>query len=295
MVMQINTKKTIEKCPYTSIINEPPTTDHAMTFYKFSFVEEGTADVVLTNKYNKNQKEEIPLGVHSVCLIRPFDFIQYKNCSLPHYTHRDIYFDEKLMKECCDFFDPDLFMSILKLEFPPVFNISSTSLVSITEDLGFLNSQKRNKKLDVIHKGVIASLLLQYYNSQMQKRVYPAWINKLLRDIEQEEFVVKPVEEMVASTFYSHGYVNREFKKYMGITLKQYVINAKLKMAYVMLSTSSLSLETISKRLHFTSVSNLVSVFKNKYGITPAKFRKQQRSVINLDTYTEWGDYLTKN
>lgn len=293
--MQINTKQTIEKCSYTSIIRQPPENVHAMTFYKFSFVEEGKIDITLYNKYDKNKKETVPLGVHSVCLIRPFDFIEYKNGSYPHYAHRDIYFDEKLMKECCDFFDPKLFMSILKLEYPPVFNISSTALVSIAENLGFLNTQKRTKKLDVIHKGVIASLLLQYYNSQMQKKVYPAWINKLLRDIEQEEFVVKPVEEMVASTFYSHGYVNREFKKYMGITLKQYVIYAKLKMAYVMLSTSDLSLENIAKRLHFTSVSNLVSVFKSKYGITPAKFRKQQRSMINLDTYTEWGDFLTNN
>lgn len=293
--MQINTKKTIEKCPYTSIIFEPPETAHAMTFYKFSFIEEGSTDIIFTNKYNKNKKETVNLGVHSVVLIRPFDFIQYKNESSPRYAHRDIYFDEKLMKECCDFFDPDLFMSILKLEYPPVFNISSTALVSIAENLGFLNTQKKNPKLDVVHKGVIASLLLQYYNSQMQKRVYPTWINALLRNIEQEDFVVKPVEEMVASTFYSHGYVNREFKKYLGITLKQYVINSKLKMAYVMLSTSDLSLEAISKRLHFTSVSNLVSVFREKFGITPAKFRKQQRSMINLDTYTEWGDFLTKN
>ena len=35
---------------------------------------------------------------------------------------------------------------------------------------------------------------------------------KLLSYLQNEEFLVKPLEEIILSTNYSHGYVSREFK-----------------------------------------------------------------------------------
>ena len=51
--MMICTKKTIEKCPYTSVIQGPPEEPHCNTFFKITFVEHGEADI---DFYKKDKK-----------------------------------------------------------------------------------------------------------------------------------------------------------------------------------------------------------------------------------------------
>ena len=152
--------------------------------------------------------------------------------------------------------------------------------------------KKKSEKLDIIHKTLVCEFLAQHRIRKSVNTIFPKWISGLLRKLEDKDFVALSVEEMVKTTNYSHGYVTREFKKYMGCSIKQYIIRKRLGVATVLLTTTDLSIEEISDSLSFSTVSNFINTFKKRYHITPAKYRKMYGSLIQLDTYQEWGDLV---
>lgn len=291
--MMICTKKTIENCPYTSVVLEPPLEPHCNTFFKITFVEHGDASIDFYKKDKDNfVNKKITSG--SAFIVRPFEVNDYHIKSKGNYTHHDIYADEKLFKECCDCLDPELFKKILFSKEPFMFELSGSAVIATCEILSLLRSNEITNEKNAIHKGVVISMLSNAFANQIKQDYYPLWIKGLLRSISSEEILVLPISEIIKTTNYSHGYVNREFKKYLGMSLKKYVIKEKLSLAATLLATSDISLSEIVDRLRFTTLSNFINVFREQYNVTPAKFRKEKSSHIDHDTYTEWNEFVKR-
>ena len=87
------------------------------------------------------------------------------------------------------------------------------------------------------------------------------------------------VDAIATSTNYTHEYVSRKFKYYMGKSLKQYVNQARLAQAALLLATSDFSIEEIAFKSGFPSCSNFINAFKKEYGITPGKYRQEYSTV----------------
>lgn len=74
---------------------------------------------------------------------------------------------------------------------------------------------------------------------------------------------------------YSESYIYHCFKFHMGITLSQYIKEIRLKYIEYYLKTSNYSLQTIANLVGLESLSYLNRIFKEKYAITPIKFKKR--------------------
>lgn len=74
---------------------------------------------------------------------------------------------------------------------------------------------------------------------------------------------------------YCEKHLRNIFKKNMGISPKQYVLNMKMKQACNMLSESSISIEELSYNLGFSSPYHFSNAFKKLIGISPSEYRKQ--------------------
>ena len=292
--MELYTAQTIRRCPYVSHILVPPTVVHQSTFFVLTIIEKGEACVEFFSKDGKSSKT-INVKENYCFFIYPFSPIIYKSYS-KSFSCRDVYLDEKTMKECCDFLSEGLYDKLLDLPFAPAFKLSPSSVIFMAECTSALVGEKISERKNLLHKSLVSLLISQYVASKTANNVFPKWINGFLRRLDDDEFVTKSVEEMVKSTNYSHGYVNREFKKYLGCSIIQFIIRRKLDNSTVLLTTTDYSVETISDMLNFSNVSNFINVFKKRYGLTPAKYRKLHGSSIQIDTYQEWGDttYLNK-
>ena len=66
-----------------------------------------------------------------------------------------------------------------------------------------------------------------------------------------------------------------DFLKETGITIKDFITDAKIRTAENMLRYSDFSYSDISHTLGFSSQSAFISVFKKANGITPKKYREQ--------------------
>ena len=286
--MEIYTKETIKKCPYTSHILVPPELPHQTTFFVISLIEKGEATIEFFEKNGKGTKT-VDVKENTCFICRPFAPILYKSWS-KSFSCRDIYLDERTMIECCNFLQKGLYDELLDLDFQPVFKLSAPTLIYFAESTSALTGEKTSPDRDAILKSLVCSILTQYNISKASENVYPVWINGFLRTLDDEELLNVSIEKLVKTTNYSHGYVNREFKKYIGCSIKQFIIRKKIDKATILLATTDYSIEEISNMLHFSNVSNLINLFKQRYGVTPAKYRKLHCSAIQLDTYQEWGE-----
>ena len=285
--------RTIEKCPYTSIIPTPPIEEHKSTFVVASIIEKGEATVEFMSKSGKKSKT-VSIKENTCFVVMPFSPIVFKSFTNKKYTQRNIHIDERTFKECCDIVDPNLFSKFLLSEYPIVFSLSGPTSNFISESCSMMMGESDATK-EKLHKCCIFSILSAYISNMTKNVNLPLWLRALLRRLEEVSFLTLKVKDIIISTNYSHGYINREFKKYMNISLKQYITKKKLEIASTMIVKTNLSLQEISDTLNFCTVSSLISAFKDTYGMTPAKYRKQNNANINLDSYIEWGETAEDN
>lgn len=71
----------------------------------------------------------------------------------------------------------------------------------------------------------------------------------------------------------SRSHLSREFKKYTGTKLKEYIIKKKIETAKNMILYSNYDISFISELFAFSSQSHFSTVFKKEYGVTPKKYR----------------------
>ena len=74
---------------------------------------------------------------------------------------------------------------------------------------------------------------------------------------------------------YSRSYICHTFKKETGLTLSEYITDVRLKRIAYYLKTTNYSLREIADLVGIESLSYMNKIFKKKYALTPAKYRKK--------------------
>lgn len=75
----------------------------------------------------------------------------------------------------------------------------------------------------------------------------------------------------------SEEHFRKQFTKIYGISPKQYIINIRLNMAKQLLSEGTLKINAISEKCGFSNPYHFCRLFKDKTGITPSEYMKQNR------------------
>lgn len=74
----------------------------------------------------------------------------------------------------------------------------------------------------------------------------------------------------------SKYHLSREFKKYTGFTINEYLISLRLERAKFLLSNTELPITQISQMCGFVNYSNFYNLFRKNTGMIPNEFRKRQ-------------------
>lgn len=83
------------------------------------------------------------------------------------------------------------------------------------------------------------------------------------------------VQVLSEYTGLSASYLSRLFKKELGISISDYILEKKIEKSENLLKYSDYSLIDIANYLAFSSQSHFIQTFKKAVGITPNKYRNQ--------------------
>ena len=84
------------------------------------------------------------------------------------------------------------------------------------------------------------------------------------------------VTEYFESIGYSYHHLRHTFKEIYGVSPNQYLTKIRIEAAKKLLLSTDLSIEDISKKSGFNSLSHFTSNFKKYTGKTPAEFRSER-------------------
>ena len=76
---------------------------------------------------------------------------------------------------------------------------------------------------------------------------------------------------------YNKYYLCKKFKEAFGVTLLNYVNGLKLNQACYLLKTTRYTLVEICEQIGIESMPYFIKIFTNCYGMTPAKYRKNNQ------------------
>ena len=86
------------------------------------------------------------------------------------------------------------------------------------------------------------------------------------------------LSEMAEHLHLSRGECCRFFKKMMGMTISDYLLEYRLGRATELLERTEKSITEIAHEVGFNSVSNFTALFRTKTGLTPSKYRESARN-----------------
>ncbi len=92
--------------------------------------------------------------------------------------------------------------------------------------------------------------------------------------------LMKPlsVEFLARETGYTDYYFTKKFKKETGVSLTDYIKQARIEYAKILLITTQTGIDEISDSLHFGTRNYFSKIFREIVGITPAAYRERIRN-----------------
>lgn len=82
-------------------------------------------------------------------------------------------------------------------------------------------------------------------------------------------------EDIAAEIFINPSYLSRIFKKSEGISLKDFIVQEKMKMARSLLKNSKLSVSVIAIKVGYSNFAYFSQVYRKTYGVTPTEDREE--------------------
>lgn len=231
--------------------------------------------------HNINGKSSV-LTAGTVCFLRPLKdkhfFVSKSNDD--YSRHRDIYVVDSDMKAWCDMVSPQLYDELLEPDLPLCFPISSSMLKYIEEMLNSPNFQSANvsQAMRAIHFSLSIDLLVAYQLTKIPSSC-PAWLNDFVQELKKPENFLYSIEELTAKLPYSHGYICREFKKYLKQTIINFFNEQKVNRASFLLMNTNLKILDISNMVGYSSPKNFINQFTQRFSLSPSAWRAKNQCV----------------
>ena len=102
------------------------------------------------------------------------------------------------------------------------------------------------------------------------------WLNRMMQEMAKPDNIREGISTLLSLSPYSHEYLCREFRRLLGCTPTEYIASLRLDRAHNLLETTSMHITDICFEVGFDSVSYFYQLFREKYGMPPAKYRKMR-------------------
>lgn len=130
--------------------------------------------------------------------------------------------------------------------------------------------------LTLISKTMQRDFVERVHKCRMDHR-YPKVIRHCIDYIELHLEEKINLSDLSESLGYTEYYLSRKFKEETGVSIKEYTNQKRIERASFLLANSTLSIHDISEKLKFHSQSYFTEQFRKLTGVSPAKYREENR------------------
>jgi AraC-like DNA-binding protein/uncharacterized RmlC-like cupin family protein len=237
---------------------------HAHHFFEIFYVLNGTAKHVIDN-------ERFDVNVGDMYIIPPGVSHQFQPKGTTPLLHRNFLVKSSEFERVCNFVSPSLFDALR----------ARGNILKINVGLHIINNFESQIDLftgtNKLHSVLIEILGLFSNSIEDKGRGMPSWLQQLLPFLDKPHSFTKKIPEIIADIHLSPAHICATFKKYMGVSMTQYILESKLQYAYTMLLSSGLSIGNVAEQCGFNSLPYFYKEFKRKYGVIPGDLRKRNK------------------
>lgn len=128
---------------------------------------------------------------------------------------------------------------------------------------------------------LLTELLVETATNSADTFLIPDYVRTIVKDIDKNYKQNLPLSHFEKLCHRSRYHISREFKKYIGITINEYIITTRISHAKDLLKYSDLSVSEIAFEIGTNNITHFINLFKARENITPLTYRKKWK---NLDT-----------
>lgn len=255
------------------MINSGDVNYHDHSFYEICYVVDGHLP-----HYVNERKMDLNAG--DMVFLRPKDkhvYVRDNNCLS---FHRDIIFQSKFFEAVLNFLHPDLLTSYHKNVLPFKTNLPIETINMFEQRISeYMMIPNDNIPAKMISAKTILIDLLYYHNKPLLQtdNDYPLLVNQIIQKLNMRHVLKKGPQYIFSNFNYSKSHICNTFKRYMHVSLTEYINKLRLNYAANLLKLTSSSLFDISQECGFSSLSYFNKLFKKHFGCPPAKYRNSRK------------------
>lgn len=248
---------------------------HTHEFYELFLTDD-------TPFYHKINGERILLMPRSVVFIRPRDVHTFMPKDDRCFSFSNLAFSRETAESLFHFLGVGFpIKQLLSAEMPPALVVEEHQYQSLRNDFFRLNTIpiSEKEKRQYMMRELLYRMLRTFYRDDDVRfpADFPAWLSEYCRRISAPETFTLSREEIWRLSGKSYEYVSRSFRRYLGMTLGEYIWDTRLTYASNLLLHSFRSVTDICFASGFSNVSWFYTQFEKKFGVPPRLFRIQKK------------------
>lgn len=228
---------------------------------------------------------QLELSRGALVFIRKNDIHYYQPSQKSELSFINLAFTEDTLNELFTYLTSGFCSKeLLSADFPPTIYISDSDISWIIGKIEELNSiphqssDELKYRLRILLFKIFTRFFRNYKNTDSSNGTKsPAWFIELDQKMHKLENFSQPSQHMVELSKKTRTHLGRVLKENYNMTIPQYIYELRLNYFANSLITTDQPIIDICFQCGFENVSWAYSLFKDKYGITPLKFRKQNK------------------
>ena len=222
---------------------------------------------------------KLKLKTGDLVFIRPADTHDYASADGKPFSMLNITFTAATLEQLFSYLAEGFpAQTLLGAKLPPRVQLAAGELERLQlrmRTLGAIPSEEIAKRKTAL-RTLLFDLFTRYFSEySADADQVPAWLEDLCQSLRRGGFV-EGSEQLFAMTEKSREYVCRSMKKYMGVTVTEYINDLRLSYICNMLHNSNHSITEIIYASGFNNLSWASQLFREKYGTTMRQYRQQQ-------------------
>ena len=249
---------------------------HYHDYYEIFLLLDGTATHCVNG-------QRLPLQKGALVFIRPADVHDYLPAAREQFSMLNITFTEETCRALFSYLG-DGFPSRLLLEtaLPPMICLPTPGFDYILSQMTAIRTIDacEGNRLKTALRVLLFRIFTRFFadfTEEIEDGV-PPWLSHLCNEMKRNGNFTYGIERMLSLTDKSREHVSRCMKRYMGITLSDFINGLRLHFVANMLENSNHGVADIVFESGFGNLSWAAELFRKKYGCTMSEYRKRHQT-----------------